>query len=128
MERMDGHQGSRDRLDERLREVLEPRPETAARITRAALSGVSGARPVRPRPPRLATAAVLSALVAAAALLLWPLRSPAPVAGGAALKIENAGDVLIVRSREGGGWLLQSGEAERGSSSQILIVTYGGER
>jgi hypothetical protein len=50
------------------------------------------------------------------------------VAGGAALKIENAGDVLIVRSREGGGWLLQSGEAERGSSSQILIVTYGGER
>lgn len=126
MERMDGHQGSRDRLGERLREALEPRPETAARIARAALSGVSEARPVRPGPPRLAAAAVVSALVAAAALLAWPLRPPTEPE--AALKIENAGDVLIVRSSEGGGWLLRSGETERGSSSGILIVTYGGEK
>lgn len=127
MERMDGRQGSRDRLGERLREALEPRPETAARIARAALSGE---RPVRSGPPRLATAAVVSALVAAAALLAWPLRPPA--ASGerseAAFKIENAGDVLIVRSAEGGGWLLRSGETEQGSSSGILIVTYGGEK
>lgn len=124
MERMDGRQGSRDHLGERLREALEPRPGTAARIARIALSGVSEARPVRPGAPRLAAAAVVSALVAAAALLILPLRPP--VEPEAALKIENAGDVLIVRSREGGGWLLQSGEAERGSSSGILIVTYGG--
>jgi hypothetical protein len=123
MERMDRRQGSRDPLGERLREALEPRPETAARIARAALSG---ARPVRSGPPRLAAAAVVSALVAVAALLLWPLRPP--MQGEAALKIENAGDVLIVRSAEGGGWLLRSGETERGSSSGILIVTYGGEK
>jgi hypothetical protein len=124
---MDGRQGSRDGLGERLREALTPRPETVARIARAALSG---ARPVRSGPPRLAAAAVVSALVAAAALLVWPLRPPT-VSGGrgeAAFKIENAGDVLIVRSAEGGGWLLRSGEVERGSSSGILIVTYGGER
>ncbi|HKV13325.1 MAG TPA: hypothetical protein VJ725_34610 [Thermoanaerobaculia bacterium] len=123
---MDGRQGSPDRFDERLREALEPRPETAARIARAALSGE---RPVRSGPPRLAAAAVMSALLAMAALLVWPLRPPAPPESGeAAFKIENAGDVLIVRSSEGGGWLLRSGETERGSSSGILIVTYGGER
>lgn len=126
MEGMDERQGSRDRLGERLREALEPRPETTARIARAALSG---ARPLQSGLPRLTAAAVMSALLTMAALLVWPLRPPAPPAPGeAAFKIENAGDVLIVRSAEGGGWLLQSGETEQGSSSGILIVTYGGER
>ncbi|HKV12990.1 MAG TPA: hypothetical protein VJ725_32915, partial [Thermoanaerobaculia bacterium] len=82
-------------------------------------------RPVRSGPPRLATAAVVSALVAAAALLAWPLRPPAQEE---TLEIQNVGDVLIVRSPEGGGWLLRSGETERGSSSSILIVTHGGEK
>lgn len=110
-------------LDERLRQALEPRPEAVERLVRSAL-----APPARPeRRLRLAPAVPVVAALLLAVLLLsvrpeHPAR-PAPIS------IENVGDVLVVRSPEGGHWIVSSGDSPGNSSpSGTLIVTYGGDR
>jgi hypothetical protein len=123
MERPDGSERSREGLDLRLREALEPRPEAVERIVRGALAGPRSTRRKRLVP----LASVLAVLLAAAALLV---SGPRPKPQEASVSIENVGDVLVVRSREGGRLLLHNGEAGARSSSPSgsLIVIYGGDR
>ena len=108
--------------DERLREALEPRPESVERIVRGALSEEVEER--RPRRPRLLPAvAGASALLALGALLL--VLAPRPRASAS---IENVGEVLIVRHLEGR-VLIHNGEAAESSPpSGSMILIHGGQR
>lgn len=73
---------------------------------------------------------MLAALLLAAVLLVLRPERPGPQpAGKASVSIENVGDVLIVRSREGGPWVVRSGEPGGSPSpSGTVIMTYGGGR
>jgi len=123
MEDFDG-----DDLDLRLREALEPRPETVERIVRGALSP----RPPVRRPRLVPALPVLAALAVAAGLLVL---APHP-RRQAAVSIENVGDLMVVRrpgeqeGQEGGRWLIQKGLGQKGlgespAPSRSLIVIYG---
>jgi hypothetical protein len=105
-------------IDGRLREALEPRPESVERIVRGALSEK---RPVR-RPRWVSAVAGASALLALALLFLF---APRPRASAS---IENVGEVLIVRHPEGR-VLIRNGEAAESSlPSGSMIVIHGGTR
>jgi hypothetical protein len=106
----------------RLREVLEPRPESVERVVRGAL-----ADPGPARSPRLVPAvAGLAALLALAVIGVLAPR-PRPVAS-----IENVGEVLIVREGkegEGGRWRIHNGDRHEGSPpSGSIIVVHGGSK
>jgi len=106
-----------DELDLRLREALEPRPETVERIVRGALSP---RRPAR-RFPLVPALPVLVALAVAAGLLVL---APHP-RRQAAVSIENVGDLMVVRHQEGGRWLVRNGGlGESPAPSRSLIVIY----
>jgi hypothetical protein len=110
----------------RLREVLEPRPESVERVVRGALTGTpAGPGPARSR--RLVPAvAGLAALLALAVIGVLAPR-PRPMTS-----IENVGEVLIVRegkAGEGGRWRIHNGIRGAGSPpSGSIIVIYGGAR
>jgi len=107
------------RADERLRRALEPSPGSVERVVRGALGG---RRPAR-RPRLVPAAAGAAALLALAALYL---ARPHP---RARVSIENVGEVLIVRHREGGRVLIHNGEAAGGSPpSGSMIVIHGGTK
>jgi hypothetical protein len=117
--------------DRRLREALEPAPEAVERIIGEAL----GAR----RPARSAGRLVPAGFAAAALLALAVLfvasphpRRPAATpagAGAGAVAIENVGDVIVVRPREGGRWLIHDGETGKGlQMSGSVIFIHGGKR
>lgn len=117
---------SRDPLHpERLRDLLEPRPEAVERIVRQALAA-SAAGAARWRP---ALAAVLAGLAAVALLFAWqlgrirfgPEQQPA---GPAAISIVNEGGILIATSPSGD-WLVRSAEPEP-EKPGIIIISYGG--
>ena len=106
----------------RLREVLEPRPESVERVVRGALAE---RRPARS--PRLVPAvAGLAALLALVVIGVLAPR-PRPVAS-----IENVGEVLIVRegkAGEGGRWRIHNGDRHEGSPpSGSIIVIHGGSK
>jgi hypothetical protein len=131
MEHLDGSESSRDELDLRLREALEPRPETVERIVRGALSL---RRPVR-RFRLVPALPVLVALALAAGLLVLAPHPSRQIRREAVVSIENVGDLMIVRhpgkpgereGQEGGRWLIQNGgQGERAEPSGSLIVIYG---
>jgi hypothetical protein len=107
----------------RLREVLEPRPESVERVVRGAL-----AHPRPAKSPRLVPAvAGLAALLALAVLAGILAPRPRPVAS-----IENVGEVLIVREGkegEGGRWRIHNGDRHEGSPpSGSIIVIHGGSK
>ena len=106
-----------DRIDERLREALEPRPEAVGRIARAALA--------TPEPVlRWLPAAAATALLGVMALLLWPQPPIPPVP-----RIQNVGEVLIVKSPDGEGSIVRSGGSEPESASTgIVMIRFGGAR
>lgn len=111
------------RVDERLRQTLEPRPESVERIVRGALGE---RRPARR--PRLVPA-VLPAVMGAAALLALAALFLARPQPRARVSIENVGEVLIVRHPEGGRVLIHNGEAAASSPpSGSMIVIHGGTR
>ncbi len=101
----------------RLKQALEPAPETVARVVSRALA------PPRPAPPlRLLPAApLIAALLMAAVLLIRPL----PTRRVSTASIESMGDVLVVRSPEGRISIVGSGK-EPASRQGTLIVIYGG--
>ena len=109
----------------RLREVLEPRPESVERVVRAALTGT----PADPRPgrsPRLVPA--VAGLAALLALAVIGVLAPRP---RAVASIENVGEVLIVRhgKEEGGRWRIHNGDRHEGSPpSGSIIVIHGGSK
>jgi hypothetical protein len=115
--------------DGRLREILEPRPESVERIVHGALAEEPEERPAgRLRRPRLLPAvAGASALLALGVLFL--VLAPRP---RATASIENVGEVLIVRhlkEGEGGRWRIHNGDAGAGSPpSGSMIVVHGGQR
>ncbi|HEY7216547.1 MAG TPA: hypothetical protein VIC28_18140 [Thermoanaerobaculia bacterium] len=128
MEPNDRTHGSPADLDRRLRGALEPPPEAVARIVGAALAGGSdAARGFRLIP----VASALAVLMAAAALLLmapWPPPGISP--GGeplpASISIENVGEVLILRARDGRRSLVHHrAPGEEASPSSSMIVLYG---
>lgn len=102
----------------RLKQTLEPAPETVARVVSQAL-----AMP-RPSPALrlLPTAPLIAGLLAAAVLLMIPLPRRQATAS-----IETVGDVLVVRSPEGRVSIVGSGK-EPASRQGTLIVIYGGGR
>jgi hypothetical protein len=114
--------------DRRLREALEPAPAAVERIIGQAL----GVR----RPARSAGRLVPAGFAAAALLALAVLfvasphpRRPAAPAGAGAVAIENVGDVIVVRPRAGGRWLIHNGETGKGSQmSGSVIFIHGGKR
>ena len=119
---------SRDPLQpDRLRDLLEPRPEAVERIVRQALSTPA----VEPsRRPALATA--LAGLAAVALLFAWQLgrfqfEPEQQPAGSAAISIVNEGGVLIATSPSGD-WLVRSAEPrpEKPETPGIIIISYGG--
>jgi hypothetical protein len=115
----------REVLRERLREVLEPRPETVDRIVRGALDSrpAGSARKLR-LVPAAAALAVLAALGLTAVLFVG---TPRPERQ-ARISIESVGDLLVVHHREGGRWLIRNGgPAEASPPSRSLIVIYGGK-
>jgi hypothetical protein len=120
--------------DRRLRTALAPAPEAVERIVGKALR----AR----QPPTHAGAArrlvpagfAAAALLALAVLFVASPRSPRPgrpaaPAGAGEVAIENVGDVIVVRPREGGRWLIHNGETGEGSRrSGSVIFIHGGKR
>jgi hypothetical protein len=109
-------------LEQRLRQALEPAPEAVRRVIDEAL----GAR----RPARSAGRLVPAGFAAAALLALAVLfvASPRP-RRPPAIAIENVGDVIVVRPREGGRWLIHNGETGKGSAaSGSVIFIHGGKR
>lgn len=117
--------------DRRLRAALEPAPEAVERIIAGAL--------VARRPARSAGRLVPAGFAAAALLALAVLfvasphpRRPAAApagAGAGAVAIENVGDVIVVRPRAGGRWLIHNGETGEGSQrSGSVIFIHGGKR
>ena len=119
-------ESSRDPLHpDRLRDLLEPRPEAVERIVRQALSAPA-AEPARWR-PTLAT--VLAGLAAVALLFAWQLGRVRfePERRPAAISIVNEGGVLIATSPTGD-WLVQSAEPrpEKPEPAGIIIISSGG--
>lgn len=117
---------SRDPLHpERLRDLLEPRPEAVERIVRQALAAPA-AETARWRP---ALAAVMAALAAVALLFAWQLGRVrfGPERRPAAISIVNEGGVLIATSPSGD-WLVRSAEPrpEKPEPPGIIIISYGG--
>lgn len=105
----------------RLREVLEPPPESVERVVRGALAET---RPTRS--PRLVPAVAGLAALLALALIGVLAPRPRPVAS-----IENVGEVLIVRhgKEEGGRWRIHNGDRHEGSPpSGSIIVIHGGAK
>jgi hypothetical protein len=130
MENLDGSESSRDELDLRLREALEPRPETVERIVRNALSR---RRPVR-RFRLVPALPVLAALAVAAGLLVLTPYLSQRARGEAVVSIENVGDLMVVHhpgkpgeqeGQEEGRWVIHnSGPDESAAPSRSLIVIY----
>jgi hypothetical protein len=104
----------------RLRQALEPAPETVARVVRQALATPRPAPALRFLP----TAPLIAALLVAAVLLIRPLPIRR-VSTAAMTSIETVGDMLVVRSREGRISIVGSGP-EPASRQGTLIVIYGG--
>jgi hypothetical protein len=132
MENLDGPESSRDELDLRLRQALEPRPETVERIVHNALSL---RRPVR-RFRLVPALPVLAALALVAGLLVLAPHPPRRARREAVVSIENVGDLMVVHhpgkpgepeGQEGGRWLIQNGGGldESPAPSRSLIVIYG---
>src|SRR5579872_2149553 len=96
-----------DRQDRRLRAALEPAPEAVERIIGRALSARRRRRPTGRLVPAGFAAAALLAL---AVLFVSSPRSPRPAAraSAGAVAIENVGDVIVVRPRAGGRWLIHN--------------------
>lgn len=102
----------------RLRQALEPAPETVGRVVRRAL-----ATPRRAPALRLLPAApLIAALLVAAVLLVRPL----PPRSTATASIETVGEVLMVRSPEGRISIVGSGAEPASHRQGTLIVIYGG--
>lgn len=126
---------SRDPLHpERLRDLLEPRPETVERIVRQALAApaASAASVVGAARWRPSLAAVMAALAAVALLFAWQLgrvqfEPELQPAGSAAISIVNEGGVLIATSPSGD-WLVRAAEPrpEKPEPPGIIIISYGG--
>jgi hypothetical protein len=116
--------------DRRLRAALEPAPEAVERI----IAGALGARRRMRAAGRLVPAGFAAAALVALAVLFvaspHPRRPAAPAGVGAgAVAIENVGDVIVVRPREGGRWLIHNGETGKGSpASGSVIFIHGGKR
>jgi hypothetical protein len=112
-----------ERCEERLREVLAPRPEAVERIVRNALASEEVAP--RWRPAFSFAAALLAGM---ALLFAWQLQrvrfAPEPKTRPAAISIVNEGGVLIATSPSGS-WLVRSAEPEP-ETPGIIIVSYGG--
>jgi hypothetical protein len=104
----------------RLRQALEPAPETVARVVSRALATPRPAPPLRLLP----AAPLIAALLVAAVLLIRPL-PPRAVDTASTASIESVGDVLVVRSREGRISIVGSGPGPA-SRQGTLIVIYGG--
>lgn len=104
----------------RLRQALEPAPETVARVVRQALAAPRPAPALRLLP----TAPLIAALLVAAVLLIRPLPTRT-VSPASTASIETVGDMLVVRSREGRISIVGS-NPEPGSRQGTLIVLYGG--
>jgi hypothetical protein len=127
-----------DRQDRRLRAALEPAPEAVERIIGKALSARPPGHPARPARPagRLLPAGLAAAaLLALMVLFMASPRSPGPPGPGrpaapaGVVAIENVGDVIVVRPRAGGRWLIHNGETGRGSQrSGSVIFIHGGKR
>jgi hypothetical protein len=127
MENLDGSESTRDELDLRLREALEPRPETVERIVRNALSL---RRPVR-RFRLVPALPVLGALALVAGLLVLAPHLSQRARREAVVSIENVGDLMVVHrsgkeeGQEGGRWFIQNGgPGESAAPSRSLIVIY----
>jgi hypothetical protein len=121
-------QNFRDPLHpDRLRDILEPRPEAVERIVRQALA--APAVDVPRWIPTLAAATVAMAGLAAAALLFaWQLGRFRfePERRPAAISIVNEGGILIATSPSGD-WLVRSAEPEpEPESPGIIIISHGG--
>ncbi len=123
-----------DRQDRRLRAALEPAPEAVERIIGKALSA---RRPARSAGRLVPAGFAAAALLALAVLFVASPRSPrspqlwrpAAPAGAGAVAIENVGDVIVVRPRAGGRWLIHNGETGEGSQgSGSVIFIHGGKR
>lgn len=113
-------------VDERLRDVLAPRPEAVDRIVRQALSAPTVDVP-RWRP---ALAAAIAGLAAAALLFAWQLGrfQFEPERRPAAISIVNEGGILIATSPSGD-WLVRSAEPEpEPESPGIIIISHGGTK
>jgi hypothetical protein len=109
--------------DRRLREALEPAPAAVERIIGQAL----GARRPARSAGRLVPAGFAAAALAALAALF--VASPHPRRPAGAVAIENVGDVIVVRPRAGGRWLIHNGETGEGSAtSGSVIFIHGGKR
>jgi hypothetical protein len=111
-------------FDRRLRQALEPRPEAVDRLVRRALA----APPRRTVFFRLVPAVTgLSALLALLALALLVQMAPRRQQ---AVSIENVGEVMIVRPRQGGRWLIRNtrqGESPAPTGS-VIVIHGGGNR
>jgi len=101
----------------RLRQTLEPAPETVARVVSQALAPPRRAPALRLLP----TAPLIATLLAAAVLLMVPLPRRE-----ARASIESVGDVLVVRSPEGRISIVGSGAEPASRRQGTLIVIYGG--
>jgi hypothetical protein len=101
----------------RLREVLEPRPESVERVVRGALAAPGPARSRRLVPAVAGLAALL-------ALAVIGVLAPRP---RAVASIENVGEVLIVREGEGGRRRIHNGIRGAGSppSGSIIVIHEG---
>ncbi len=116
-----------DRQVRRLREALEPMPEAVERIIGKALGAGRPARPAGRLVPAGFAAAALLAL--AALFVASPHPHPRRPAAAGAIAIENVGDVIVVRPRDGGRWLIHNGETGKGSQrSGSVIFIHGGKR
>jgi hypothetical protein len=103
----------------RLREALEPRPESVERVVRGALADSRPARSLQLVP-------AVAGLVALLALAVIGVLAPRP---RAVASIENVGEVLIVREGEGGRWRIHNGDRHEGSPpSGSIIVIHGGTK
>ena len=116
---------NQDRQDRRLREALEPTPEAVERIIGKAL----GARRRMRSAGRLVPAGFAAAALLALAALFVASPHPRRQAPAGVVAIENVGDVMVVRPREGGRWLIHNGETGKGSQrSGSVIFIHGGKR
>jgi hypothetical protein len=97
-----------DRLDELVREALDPDPHTVRRVIDTAL------RPARRTAPRLVWAAAASVVLAAAIVALspWARREPPPPepAQTEAIVISNQDGVLTVTTPSGCEWVSVGGD------------------
>lgn len=110
----------------RLRQALEPAPETVARVVRQALATPRPAPALRLLP----TAPLIAALLVAAVLLIHPLPPRRTTTAGMA-SIETVGEMLVVRSSEGQISIVGSGPepvSPAGGRQGSLIMIYGGGR